>query len=300
MDLSRRSFLKHCTAYAAALGLTASDLALLNHAAAAGTLPDVLWLEGSGCSGCSVSLLNRVSDSAPATASDLLTQTVALRYHTMLMAAAGESASGICEQSASRAGYLLVVEGGVPTAYDGHGCLAWTRGGKDVTFIDAVRRLAKPARAVISVGNCAAYGGISAAAPNPLAVKTVSEIIGKPTINVAGCPPHPDWIVWTLAQILAGKSPELDSDGRPVELYGLRIHDECARGSEEKADAIGIDKLCLKRVGCRGPETYGNCNGILWNGAVNWCVDANAPCIGCTSPGFPFSPIHEAPQKKEQ
>jgi hydrogenase small subunit len=39
----------------------------------------------------------------------------------------------------------------------------------------------------------------------------------------------------------------------------------------------------------------GNCPSTLWNGGVNWCINANAPCIGCTNPDFPDSrPLYQA------
>ena len=46
---------------AATLGLTATDLFRLGEVLANPNGPSVLWLQGSACTGCSVSLLNRVS-----------------------------------------------------------------------------------------------------------------------------------------------------------------------------------------------------------------------------------------------
>ena len=58
---------------------------------------------------------------------------------------------------------------------------------------------------------------------------------------------------------------------------------------------FGVDKHCLMELGCRGPMTMSNCPQQKWNNQVNWCVDANAPCIGCTEPGFPGTDPFYAP-----
>jgi hydrogenase small subunit len=97
-----------------------------------------------------------------------------------------------------------------------------------VPFQEAVRALSAKATQVVCVGTCAAYGGISAMGANPTAVRSVREVIGKDTINVSGCPPHPNWIVETLVQLLQGKTVSLDSRGRPVSIYPRgRMCDQC-------------------------------------------------------------------------
>jgi len=44
---------------------------------------------------------------------------------------------------------------------------------------------------------------------------------------------------------------------------------------------------CLWMIGCRGPVTKADCPIRKWNGGVNFCISANAPCIGCVEPSFP-------------
>ena len=92
MILSRRAFLNLCTTSAAALGLSASDLLRLQELFAGTSAPTVLWLQGSGCSGCSVSFLNYVSTAAPANPADILINTINLAHHPTVMAAAGQDA----------------------------------------------------------------------------------------------------------------------------------------------------------------------------------------------------------------
>jgi Ni,Fe-hydrogenase I small subunit len=67
VNITRRQFLQYCAASAAALGLSQTDLLRLEKALAtpqqpgAPMSPSVIWLTGQACSGCPVSLLNRVN-----------------------------------------------------------------------------------------------------------------------------------------------------------------------------------------------------------------------------------------------
>ncbi len=298
MKITRREFLKICGTSAVALGLNAIDLGRLKEVLANPNGPTVIWVQGSACTGCSVSFLNRISTSAPLTAADLLINSVNLAYHPNLMALAGDSAVAEIEKVNSKGGYILAVEGGVPTNFGGSACWAWSKN-QDVTFKQAVLYLSTNAAAILCVGTCASFGGIPAAPPNPAGVKSVQAVTGKTTINIAGCPAHPDWIVWVVAQLLLGKAITLDSYGRPRTLFNRTVHDQCPREESDEARTFGIDRRCLRELGCRGPETRANCPRVLWNGGANWCIDANAPCLGCTNPNFPdpqpfYQPMPEA------
>ncbi len=288
MNTTRRDFLRYCGLSAAALGLSASDLLRLGDALANPNAPTVLWLQGASCSGCSVSLLNRISSTAPTTAADLLINSINLAYHPTLMSAAGALAVEACDAEYTKGGYILAVEGGVPTAFRGAACWPWTTSaGQEETFASAVSRLASRASRIVCVGSCAAFGGIPAAGTNQAGIRSVSAYTGMPTINVAGCPPHPDWIVWTIAQLLLNKSVALDTQGRPTALYARRIHEICPRREAGEASTFGQANRCLEELGCRGPSTYASCPTQWFNGATNWCIGANAPCIGCTESTFP-------------
>lgn len=291
MSISRRAFLEVCR-NSAVIG--AAHLLQLEEALANPNAPTVLWLQGAACTGCSVSFLNRISNTAPQTAKDVLITSINLAYHPNLMASAGETAAAVAEQAYAQGGYVLAVEGGVPTAFNGNTCWPWTLNGQDVTFLSAVRRLAGRAAAVLSVGTCAGWGGMAAAAPNPTGVQGVQAATGVRTINIAGCPPHPDWIVWTIAQLLTGERISLDGSGRPLALFRRSVHEQCPRRGTDQAKTYGVDGRCLKGLGCRGPETRANCPLHGWNGAVNWCVDANGSCIGCTDSAFPRNPLRRS------
>lgn len=291
MQISRRDFLRYCGASAATLALSSSDFALLQTILASPAKPSVLWLHGAGCTGCTISFLNRVSGTAPKDAADVLINSVNLVYHPSVMAAAGDQAVASALETYAKGNYILVVEGGVPTAFNGAACWAWTYKGQDVTFMQAVKDLSSRAKSVVTIGNCACYGGMSAAAPNPTGVKSVQAVTGKKTLNIAGCPPHPDWVVWAIVQLLLNKKPAVDSYGRPTGIYSKTIHKQCPRREKEEAERFGMDGRCLEELGCRGPDTKSPCATMKWNNGVNWCIGANAPCYGCTEPSFPKSPL---------
>jgi hydrogenase small subunit len=287
-NVSRRDFLKYCGMGAAALGLSMSDLGRLEKAFANSSAPSVIWLQGTGCTGCSESFLDRISTTSPKTAANVLIDSINLVYHPTLMAPAGQEAVAEAEAAYAKGGYVLAVEGGVPTALGGAPCWAWTYNNQEVTFEHVVRDLADKAAAILCIGTCASFGGIPAAPPNPAGIMGVHALTGRPTINIAGCPTHPDWIVWSVAQLLLNNPIATDSYGRPTQFFtNYTVHDQCPRNGTEKADTFGVDSRCLMNLGCRGPQTIASCPQQKWNNQVNWCVDANSPCIGCTSPTFP-------------
>lgn len=299
MNISRRSFLGYCAASATALGFSQLELFKLREALAKSDAPKVVWLGGSGCSGCSISFLNLVGDTllasantptatVPTSPASLLKDNIDLVYHPVLMFAAGETAVAAAYEAKS-AKYILVVEGGVPTLFNGATGFAWTYKGKEVTIKDAVVDFSAKAAAIVAVGSCAAFGGVSAAGPNPGGVVPVSKAVSQSVINVPGCPTHPSWLVWTLAKLLINEPIALDGKGRPAQLYGgnQRIHDNCPRLNSGYASGYGVDQRCLLMRGCNGPKTYSPCPSTKWNNGVNWCVDANSPCLGCTEPTFP-------------
>jgi len=296
MQIHRRQFIKYCVGSAAALGLPMTVIGKLEQALAAepNTLPKVIWLNGANCSGCTVSLSNLFSNTGPTDIADLLINTIDLAFHSTLMSAAGDLAVRQIYE-ATQGSYILVVEGGIPTAFGGHTCLLWSESGRDVTAMEAVKMLAPDAAAVLSIGTCASYGGIPAAGANPTGIVSVSQLTGVNTVNIPGCPTHPDWIVWTIAHLLAGETLQLDSRSRPSALYGRSVHDQCPRKEQDEVKTFGVANRCLKALGCKGPETHSDCPSRKWNSGSNWCIAAGSLCIGCTEQGFPdkFSPFYK-------
>ncbi len=270
----------------------------------------VIWLQTATCTGCSVSILNSVSPTIKNVLIDevLPGKHVNVRYQATIMAGAGDMVVEAMEQTWKRykGGYLLVVEGAIPTRSNGlYGSLG-ERDGAPIPFTERVEVLGRDALAVVALGTCAAFGGIAAAAPNPAQCISVSELfqsqgIKTPLVNVPGCPPHPDWFLGTVASILIlglPKPEDLDEFGRPKAFYGQLIHENCQRRAyydEQKFAKKLSDEGCLYELGCKGPLTHADCPNRQWNNGVNWCVRSGGMCIGCASPGFPdlLSPIYE-------
>ena len=270
----------------------------------------VIYLQTAACSGCAVTMLNAAS---PTIKNVLIDQIVPgvhinLKFHPVIMAAAGEMAIQVMEDTAKRqkGEYVLVVDGAVSMDTSAVYGAIGERNGKPVTMLQRVTELAQDALAVIAIGTCASFGGIPAAPPNPTNCTSVQKAlaakgISKPLINIPGCPPHPDWFVGTVASvILSGlpKAEDLDDFLRPKAFYGKLIHENCPRRAyfdEGKfAKKFGEDG-CLYELGCKGPITYADCPLRRWNSGTNWVIGAGAPCNGCTQPEFPdqTTPFYE-------
>ncbi|MFC2056302.1 hydrogenase small subunit [Chloroflexota bacterium] len=277
------------------------------------TLPEefpVIWLQGAGCTGCSVSVLNSVSPNIKNVLIDEVIpgKHVNLRFHPNVMAGAGAGIIDVLEKTRQQKenSYILVVEGAIPTAQGGIHCVIGEEKGKAVTLVSRLESLGSNALAVVALGTCASFGGIPAASPNPTKCLSVEDAlkaarITTPVINLTGCPPHPDWFVGTLASILLfglPKPEDLDEYRRPKAFFSALIHENCPRRAyydEGKFAKKLSDPGCLYELGCKGPVTYADCPTRLWNNGVNWCVGSGSPCIGCCEPGFPdvVSPIYE-------
>ncbi|MDL2285718.1 hydrogenase small subunit [Desulfovibrio sp. OttesenSCG-928-F07] len=317
MSLNRRDFVKLCSGTVAGMGISQMFHPAVAEAISGsldGSRPPVIWLQGQGCTGCSVSLLNSTH---PAIA-DVLLKVISLEFHPTVMAWEGEDAFAhmykIAEEYKGK--FFLVVEGSIPTAADGKYCVVGEMHHEEYTMARTMMDLAPNAAAVLAIGTCAAYGGIPAAEgsiTDALSVRQFHEQqgIATPVVNIPGCPPHPDWIVGTLTVALdaigklglekgLGAVVELlDDEGRPVPFYGENIHDNCpylpAFDEGEMAEAFPAEKKCRMELGCKGPATYADCYKRKWNNGINWCVE-NAVCIGCVEPDFPDgkSPFYES------
>ena len=287
--LSRRAFLKACTALTAMMGLPASDYKKVVAAAGKQPLPVVVWLHGHECTGCDEAFIR----SASPLASDVVLNLISLEYSDTLAAAAGEAFEKHLEEVMKTydGKFILAVEGGVALADQGTSCMV---GGKP--FVDTLKNVAKHAAAVVEYGSCAAWGGVQAAKPNPTGSVSVSKVVsGKPIIKVPGCPPIPEVMTGVVMHIaLFGQIPPLDSQGRPKQFFGNRIHDTCYRRAffdagmfAEKFDDAGSKAgWCLYKLGCRGPETYNSCGNLRWWNGLSYPIQSGSPCFGCASDGF--------------
>ncbi|MEG6586160.1 hydrogenase small subunit [Dendrosporobacter sp. 1207_IL3150] len=291
MDMiTRRDFIKICMSTAVSLTLTEQIIPIVGQAFAEKKVikPPVIWLELGSCTGNSVSLENAVNP----TLDQLLTDMIDLRYHWLFNAEQGDAAVKVMLDTVAKeeGNFWLVIEGSVMTADNGRYNEIFRRNGKLVTGLEAVQEFAPKAKYVISVGDCACFGGPSAAHPNPAGAKGVWDVVKTKVINVPGCPAHPDWMTGTFAHLLMYGEPELDSYNRPIMFFGKTIHELCQR-RQQFEDGIFAkypgDSGCLLKVGCKGPVTHADCPLREWNHYVNWPVKAGTPCIGCASPHFP-------------
>lgn len=287
--MSRRSFIKGCVALTTMMGLSTSMVKEVVAAAEKNPLPVVIWLHGHECTGCDESFIR----SGTPLASDVVLNMIALEYSHALSASAGEPfehhLQEIMQQYQGK--YILAVEGAVPTAENGIYCMS---GGRP--FVSMLKEVAKGAAAIIEYGACATSGGIQAARPNPTGSVAVSDIVGnKPIVRVPGCPPIPEVMTGVIMHYaLFGKLPPLDSENRPKQFYGNRIHDTCYRRpffdsgkfAEKFDDAGSKAGWCLYKVGCRGPVTYNSCGNLRWWNGMSYPIQSGHGCIGCSNDHF--------------
>lgn len=271
MALSRRDFVKLCSGTVAGFGVSQMFHPAIHEAFAqtlTGERPPVFWVQGQGCTGCSVTLLNSTHPSI----ADVLLKIISLEFHPTVMAAEGEGAYEHMMRVAEKfkGKFIFAVEGAVPVAHDGKCCVVAEANHHEVTMTEVTKVLAANAAAVLAVGTCAAYGGIPAGKGNETGAMGVSAFLKKegipaPVINIPGCPPHPDWIVGTIGlglQALATNTlgllvkQGLDANGRPKAFY-KNVHMNCPHLSAFEAGAHGQDHERQGRLpfqhGLQGP-----------------------------------------------
>lgn len=246
---------------------------------------NLIWLEANGCSGNIISLL----DASNPSVLYFLDSMVNMTYNNSVMAKEGQNAYERFLETLDTE-FILVVEGAVATKKDGKYNVIANFNGSDITAADAIRQAAPKAKYILAVGTCASYGGISAAKPNPSESISLSEFLNKAVIKLPGCPCNPYWVIGTIAQLITKGLPELDEDNRPLQFYGVTIHDRCSRrGYFDKgifAKSFG-DKECMFKLGCRGPVTRTDCPITQWNDHSSWPIGINTNCIGCANGRFP-------------
>lgn len=265
---------------------------------------NVLWLQSAGCGGCTMSLLCAED---PGLIDTLAAFGIRLLWHPALSAETGSAAAAILERVRTGETRLdvLCVEGAVARGPNGTGRFH-VLSGTGRAMLDWVRDLAAVAGDVVAVGSCAAFGGITAAGPNPsdaaglqydgaleggVLGATFRARSGRPVINVAGCPTHPNWVTETLMLLASGALTEADIDSyrRPRFYADHLVHHGCPKNEfyEFKASAERLSELgCLmENIGCIGTQAHGDCNTRPWNGEGS-CTRGGYPCINCTAPEF--------------
>ena len=287
--ISRRAILKYTTYLASLMALPPLASEAMAQALGKTRRQSVIWLSFQECTGCTESLTRSFSP----TIEDMIFNLISLDYHETLQAASGTAAeeARLAAMKENKGKYVVVVDGSVSTADGG---VYSTSAGK--TNLEVLKETAKDAFAVISVGTCAAFGGIPHARPNPTGAVPVTDIItDKPVINISGCPPIPEAMAGTIAYLVTfNRLPELDDKRRPKSFFGDTIHDRCYRRPyydrglfAKRFDDEGARRgWCLYEVGCKGPVTYNACATLKWNGGVSFPIQSGHGCLGCSEPNF--------------
>ena len=287
--ISRRDFLRFCSAMTAALALPMRYTDRIVKALEQTTRPALVWLEFQDCAGNSESALRA---SHPSFA-DIVLELLSWNYHETVMAPSGKAAEkSLLDTVAQQKGqYLAVVEGSIPLAANGIYC---TIGGRSA--IDIATQVCSNAYATIAVGTCAAFGGIPAAAGGLTGAVGVGEAIpGLKLINLSACPMNGANLAATIVHWLTFKElPATDALNRPLFAHGDRIHDDCPRRAhydagefvQEWGDEGHRLGWCLYKMGCKGPATSYNCPRIQWNDGTNWPIGVGHGCVGCAQPNF--------------
>ncbi len=287
--VTRRDFLKFCSAMAVTLALPPRYVPRIEAALVAAPRPPLVWLEFQDCAGNSEALLRA---SRP-TVGEIVLDTLSVNYHETIMAPAGKSAIKSLDDTVaqSKGKYLVVVEGSIPTKDGGVYC---TVGGKSA--LDIATTVCKNAAATIAVGACSFYGGWPAASPNPTGAVGVKDAVpGIALINLPGCPVNVVNLTATVVHFLTfGALPATDQFGRPLFAYGKRIHDNCERRAhfdagqyvEEWGDDGHRRGWCLYKMGCKGPATFHNCPTVRYNEGTSWPIGSGHGCIGCSEIAF--------------
>lgn len=296
--VTRRDFLKFCSAMAVTLALPQHYSPKIAHALETKPRPPLIWLEYQDCAGNTESLLR----ASKPTVADLVLDTLSVDYHETIMAAAGHQAEAAREATMEKypGQYLVVVEGSIPTKDNGvYCCIAGH------SAVDLVQDVCSGAAAVIAAGTCSSFGGLPFAAPNPTGARAVSQVVrGVPIINLPACPVNVETLTAVVVHYLTFETlPATDQFGRPLFAYGSRIHDDCERRAhfdagqfvEEWGDEGHRKGWCLYKMGCKGPQTFNNCPIVRWNEGTSWPVGAGHGCAGCSEPNFwdSMMPLYE-------
>jgi hydrogenase small subunit len=304
LKLSRRNFMKTVAAMGATAFLTAFKADIVKALTDVKDYWHICWINGASCSGCTISFAQIAEPDLIQVLTEITVGTSGLPialpdYMETIHPASGTLAESLKERWAEgqQGKRIMVVEGSIQ---DPGWCLI---ANKD--FREHVRETAETADAIVAVGQCATYGGIPSAKPNPTNARGLKDYlteigINKPVINLPLCPVNGEHVLLTLAAVMINAPVELDEHGRPKAFFGTNMHDELCpyRPYYDRGIFItvpGEGEGCRYKIGCKGPLTHTDCPSRKWVNHTSYCVEVGAPCIGCSEPGWPdrFSPFYK-------
>jgi len=284
-SMSRRDFLKGLYhALLAVGGSTFISFEELEAMEVSLNKPDVIWIHGMSCDGCSTSFL--YSD---VTILDILSKFANVIFHPTLMAATGDKAIEILDEYQSN-NLLTILEGGIPLDMP-HACMM-----ADRYITDWIEELAKKSVAMVAAGTCATFNGVCDMDNMVTGACSLRYFLEKrgvatPVVNLPTCPMKPDHLLYVLFYYIKHKKlPALDEFRRPMRFFGETIHERCIfyNDFQEKIFAKEIgDRGCLIKLGCQGPVTKNDC--VKSNNKFDQynCIKSGHPCVGCASESFP-------------
>lgn len=261
--------------------------------------PNLLWLQGSGCGGDTLALLNadspNIIEAKDALGFDML-------YHPSFSSATKKDLLNLIDDINGDQIQLdvLCIEGAVTQGPDKTGLYDTIDGQPKKELIIC---LAAKARYVFAIGTCASFGGVTRACdtnasglqfggkdPGGLLGKGFEASTGVPVINLPGCPVHPAVLIGSIGAYVSGNHLPLNAYHAPLEYYSMLIHQGCTRNEYheyqvEETD-FGESGCLFHHLGCHGPLAHGSCNKLLWNNR-NSKTRNGVPCFGCTEPSFP-------------
>ena len=297
--VSRRDFIKSMAVMGATTFLSLYKLDLITALKEVKDYWHICWLNGAGCTGCSVSFAQAADPDLVEILTSITVGTSGLPialpdWMYVVHPASGSLAVEFIKDwiKYPKGQKILVVEGAVQK--EGF-C---ETGGRD--FRDWVKECAQAADYIVAFGSCSAFGGIPHANGNPTDAMGVQDFLKEiglsnlavKVINLPRCPGHPDSLTLTLASLMLGVVPELDGYNRPLAFYGRNIHSEYCpfRPFFERLEFSKFGQSesgCRFKVGCKGPIAWADCSSRRWNNRTAFCIDVGAPCIACSEPEFP-------------
>jgi hydrogenase small subunit len=273
-------------------GSVAGKVAAETGGEVAATETTIVWVQGGGCDGCTMSVLGATSPRIEELLAGTLTRSPLEIVHPHLALDAGDAYVAGLEavRQGEASPFVLVVEGSMfdqSLAGDGSFSQLGVVDGQPMTVERWVEDLSARADVVVAIGTCATWGGVPAGHGNVTGAGGVGDLLGAdfqsraglPVVNVPGCAPSGDAFLETLQYVLLhldGVVPlDLDEEARPRWLYGeqtplrrVRAGDVPREPSEPLAAACPVPS--------RG-----------WINRLGGCAAVGGACNGCTRRDFP-------------
>ena len=263
--------------------------------------PPVIWIGAQECTGCTESLLRATHP----TVENLVLETISLEYHEVLSAAFGhqveENKHNALEKYKGQ--YVLLVDGSIPLKDNGIYCMV---AGEPI--VDHIRKgrirstlsLSAPAWAWAVLPQLELTQSSSQLRTVPPPCKPLSIFRAARRTRTTSSRPL------RTSSLTANRFETDDKPSDPPCAFDSRTLRTspalrcwslgCAVGDE------GHRGLKSYHLGCKGPETYGNCSTLQFCdvGGV-WPVAIGHPCYGCNEEGIGFHKgIHQLANVENQ